>query len=295
MVAAARTLSAAPVQRRPFDHVGFALNAATLILLLFGLSELTGTAVPREWAVAGIVAALATGYAAVRHLLRARHPLISLEPFRFPTFRTAVGTALPFVRLPIGALPFALPILLQVGFHFSALRSGLVLFAHAVGDLAMKLFMERTLGRFGYRSILVLTSTLTAIGIAACALFDARTPLALMMLLLLASGCTRSFLMTGLNTLSYAEVPPRLVASAVTLNQIFMQVAAALSVSVATVCFDLSIHLRGGLPGHVDIVDCRTALVVLGALGLLALPPLMRLPHHAGHQLSGRGAPAPVD
>jgi EmrB/QacA subfamily drug resistance transporter len=295
MVVAWRILSAVPIQRRPFDHAGFALNAATLIFLLFGLSELGGNSVPREWAVAGIVAALASGGLGVRHLLRAAHPLISLEPFRFPTFRAAVGTALPFVRLPIGALPFALPILLQVGFHFSALRSGLVLLAHAAGDLGMKLFMERAFGRFGYRPILVLSAALTAIGIGACALLDAQTPLALMLLLLWASGCTRSFLMTGLNTLSYAEVPAGLAASAVTLNQIFMQVATAVSVSVATVCFDLSIHLRGGVPGHIAVVDCRVALVALGVLGLFALPPLMRLPHHAGHQLSGRAAPAGED
>ena len=40
---------------------------------------------------------------------------------------------------------------------------------------------------------------------------------------------------------------------------------------------------------------CRVALVALGVLGLFALPPLMRLPHHAGHQLSGRAAPAGED
>jgi len=66
-------------------------------------------------------------------------------------------------------------------------------------------------------------------------------------------------------------------------------VATAVSVSVATVCFDLSIHLRGGVPPH-RRRGLPRALVAL-ASRLVRPPPLMRLPHHAGHQLSGRAAP----
>lgn len=290
MIVAARILKATPTLRRPFDRVGFMLNAASLTLMLFGLSELTGHLLPRGLAIAGIIVGVVTCGFALRHLRSYSHPLLSLEPFRFPTFRTAVATALPLVRLPIGAIPFAVPILLQVGLHLSALVSGLVLLAHAAGDLTMKLFIERAFGRFGYRRILIVAAALTAAGIAGCATLSAGTPLTVMMMLLLASGCSRSFLMTGLNTLAYAEVPGPLAASAVTLSQIVMQLAAALSVSVATVCFDLSIWARAGQPGDVSLVDCRVALLTLGAVGLIAVFPLMRLPEHAGHQLSGRSA-----
>ena len=44
------------------------------------------------------------------------NPILSLVALRFKTFRVAVTTTLPLIRLPIGALLFVLPIMLQIGF-----------------------------------------------------------------------------------------------------------------------------------------------------------------------------------
>ena len=53
-------------------------------------------------------------------------------------------------RMGIGALPFLLPLLLQVGFHYTPFQSGLTTFSSTVGAFTMKTLASRILKRFGY-------------------------------------------------------------------------------------------------------------------------------------------------
>ena len=51
------------------------------------------------------------------------HPVLDLGLLRMPTFRAAVIGGFLF-RIGIGALPFLLPLMLQVGFGLSAVPVG---------------------------------------------------------------------------------------------------------------------------------------------------------------------------
>ena len=48
-----------------------------------------------------------------------RHPVLDLSLFRLPTFRASVVGGFMF-RIGIGALPFLLPLMLQLGFGMHA-------------------------------------------------------------------------------------------------------------------------------------------------------------------------------
>src|SRR5437762_7039123 len=89
---------------------------------------------------------------------------------RLPTMRAAVFGG--FVsRSAIGALPFLLPILLQLGFHFTAFQSGLFTIAIVVGAMGMKTIIPIALRRFGFRKVLAVNALLSSTTVAACALF----------------------------------------------------------------------------------------------------------------------------
>ena len=66
-------------------------------------------------------------------------------------------------RLGIGALPFLLPLLMQVGFGLSPFRSGLVTFASAVGAMGMKTLAARIIRTFGFRNIMVINAIVSAV------------------------------------------------------------------------------------------------------------------------------------
>ena len=71
-------------------------------------------------------------------------------------------------RLGIGALPFLLPLLLQIGFHLTPFESGLITFTGALGSMFMKAAVARVLRRFGYRPVLVYNSIISGAFLAAC-------------------------------------------------------------------------------------------------------------------------------
>jgi EmrB/QacA subfamily drug resistance transporter len=291
---ALRYLKPLPRSQRPFDWTGFALNAASLALLLFGLERLASNSSPQS-AIFALTAGLVFGLFAVRHLLRDSNPILSLAPLRFHTFRIAVATTLPLIRLPIGALLFVLPIMLQVGFGRSAALAGLALLGHATGDMLMKPLMTRVLRGFGYRNVLIISTAIMAGFMGACGFFTEQTPFTVIVATVFVAGCARSFLMTGLNTLAYDEMPQALVPSAVTLSQIVIQIAAALSVALAAIFFKLSAISLGRSPTSITVQDCQYVLWAMSAIGFFALPALLRLPRDAGDHLAGRTSALPTE
>jgi hypothetical protein len=78
-----------------------------------------------------VVAAAGLG-AAVVHLLRTPRPLLDLRTLRVATYRvTALGGSV--FRAVITAVPFLLPLFLQLGFGWNAAEAGLVVIALFVG------------------------------------------------------------------------------------------------------------------------------------------------------------------
>src|SRR6516164_2080661 len=152
---ASRFIANARVERHdPFDFVGFLLSGCAIAGLAFGFS-----AMGLEFLPTSIVASLLCigAIAAVSYLVHAKRtpaPILDLELFRLPTFRASIFGGFLF-RLGIGALPFLLPLLLQVGFHLTPFQSGLITFTAALGAMFMKAVVASVLHRFGYRNVLI--------------------------------------------------------------------------------------------------------------------------------------------
>ena len=67
----------------------------------------------------------------------ARQPMLDFTLMRLPCFGVAFRAMMLF-RTGIGAIPFLLPMMLQVGFGNSAVESGMITFASSAGALVMK-------------------------------------------------------------------------------------------------------------------------------------------------------------
>ena len=139
--------------------------------------------------------------AAARHARRAAHPIIDLSLLSIPTFRASV-TGGSLFRLGTGAIPFLLPLMLQIGFGLTPFASGSLTFAAAAGALAMKVTAGPILRRFGFRSVLTVNAAICAALLAAIALFTAETPYLAIIVVLLAGGFFRSLQFTSINAVS---------------------------------------------------------------------------------------------
>src|SRR3954449_9436398 len=135
-----------------FDLYGLVLAGTGLAGIAFGLSVAGLNLLP--WTI--VVALIGVGSISmtlyVIHARRTAAPALDFTLLRLPTLPASIIGGFLF-RLGIGALPFLLPLLMQVGFGLSPFKSGLVTFASAVGAMGMKTLAARIIRTFGFRNI----------------------------------------------------------------------------------------------------------------------------------------------
>lgn len=269
---------------RRLDLPGFLLAAMGLSGAMFGF-ETVGRDVLPGWLTATL---LGVGGAAlglyVLYARRIADPVIALSLLRLPSFRAAVAGGFLF-RIGVGATPFLLPLMLQVGFGLDPLQSGLLTFTAAVGAIAMKPTAGPILRRFGYRRTLVANAALSAAFMASYGLFRPDTPYALIVGLLLIGGFFRSLQFTAINTLAYADVPQGDMSRATS----FASMAQQLSITVGVAVGAMTLHLTQTVAGaELGPADFAPAFLVVAALAALSALIFLRLSADAGAELTGR-------
>lgn len=276
-------------ERRPLDLVGFFLSGATLTLILYG-TELASQRDASLLVAAGcVIGGVLMGVIAVRHASGHRHPLLDYTTLRVPTFSVTVITG-SITRIGIGAVPYLMPLLFQIGFGLSAFRSGLLLLASALGNLGMKALTTRILHRYGFRATSLVNVACAGVFIVACGLLTPTLPLAVVLFVVFAYGVTRSMQFSTLASLAYADIPPAQMSSANTLWNAAAQMSiglgiafGALSLRVAAFFHDENLATR-----HFTLSDFRGAFLLAGALTLLSLFGYWHLSTDAGRNLGGK-------
>jgi EmrB/QacA subfamily drug resistance transporter len=272
----------------PLDVKGFFLSGIGLGGLAFGFTvigqPLFSAPVVAAMLIAGVLAL--TLY--VRHALRVPAPLLDLRLLKIDTFFASVAGGFLF-RLGIGAAPFLLPLYFQLGFGMTALQSGLLTFATAVGAIAMKTTAAPIIRRIGFKQILVWNAVLTAAFTAASALFTEVTPAAVILAVLLVGGFFKSLQFTAINSIAYADIEEKDMSKATSFASVAQQLS--MSAGVATGALVLEIERMGRETHHVVASDFPPAFLIVGALAALSALVFMRLPKHAGSSLSRKAHP----
>ena len=113
----------------PLDVKGFMLSGIGLAGLAFGFTTIGQGLFPPA-VVAGLFAAGVVGCTLyVRHARTAPAPLLDLDLLKVDTFFASVVGGFLY-RIGVGALPFLLPLMLQLGFGLNPMQSGLLDLRH---------------------------------------------------------------------------------------------------------------------------------------------------------------------
>jgi EmrB/QacA subfamily drug resistance transporter len=274
--------------RRPFDLPGFVLTGIGLASLAFGFETMGRGALP---AVAN-VGLLAVGALClilyVRHAWRVEHPIIDLALLRIPTYAMATTGGFLF-RMGLGALPFLMPLMLQVGFGLDALSSGLITFASAAGAMSNKAVVAPIIRALGFRTVLIANTAVSSAFLFGYSFFQPTTPHLVIFMALLAGGFFRSLQMTSINTLSYADVPARLLSRATSLTSMAQQLSQSVGVGTGALLLYLMLAMHGTAVS--SAADFSFALAVVAGISLLSVPFFLRMSPDAGAEVSGRAAP----
>jgi EmrB/QacA subfamily drug resistance transporter len=272
--------------RKPFDAPGFVLSGVALASLTFGFTLASRGSQAVE-AILLLALGLVSGAAYVVYARRRTHAILDLRLMRLQTFRisTIAGS---LSRITWGAVPFLLPMMMQLGFGMSAAASGAVTFTSAAGAMLMKFFAAPILRRFGFRRVLIWNQLLATLCIAACATFSRGWPPLAILGILLAGGFFQSLQFTAYNTIAYAELRPDGMSAATSFYTVFQQLMLSMGICVAAGALALSSVIAGH--HNPEVSDFRVAFLVVSFASLLSGPLCAQLPAGAGAEMSGHRA-----
>lgn len=265
------------------DWAGFLLAAVAASGIVFGLSVVSMPALPPLVGVATLCVGTLATFAYVRHARRVARPILDLALFDNPVPRIAVLSGSIF-RIGIGAVPFLLPLMFQIGFGLSPFESGLLTFASAFGAIALKFFATTALRAAGFRAVLAFAAIAGSVLMAANAFFTPATPHWIIIVVLVAAGFTRSMFFTSNNALIFAEIDDRQASQATAIASVAQQISIALGVAVAGILLEAH-HLVTG--EETGLAAFSTAFLAVAAMAACAVLPILKLSPDAGMAVSG--------
>jgi EmrB/QacA subfamily drug resistance transporter len=220
------TASVAP----PFDIAGCAL----LSLAMIAFSLATDAPVPThraEWSTGLFVLGLVAALAYIPYARRRQNPLFKLALFREPNF--SVGLIGNLVcRIGSSAVPFLLPLLMQLQLGFTPLHSGLMMLPAALAGALAKRWIAPLIQRYGYDTFLLVNTLVVGGAIVAFALISNGTPLAVEIAVLVAFGVANSMQYAAMNSVTLKGLSREDAGSGNSLFSMVQMLAMGLGVSI---------------------------------------------------------------
>jgi EmrB/QacA subfamily drug resistance transporter len=272
-----------PTPRPPrFDIPGFLIIAVGMVLFQAGV-ELMGHPLlpwPQIAAVFAVSFAVLAAYAfyAKGHVNAA----LDLTQLRVRSFRVAVGAG-GLCRIGLNAVPFLLPLMLQIGFGLSPVQSGSLTFVSSLGTIVIRPVTAILLRRLGFDRLLIGNAVIGALAIAGFALISPGTPHAAILAYVLMFGIVRNTQFNAVQTLTYADIPRPELSRATSLGGAAQQLMMGLGVSVSAAM----LGLVAGPSERLTVPDFHHVFLGLAVVPLLALPGFLKLTGSDGATVSG--------
>lgn len=267
-----------------FDILGLVYFSMALVLITFAM-EVSSVGINHYSLVLGLIfiaGLLFTLY--YRHFRKAANPIINLNLFKIRTLRIGLIGSL-ITRFGISGLPFLLPLMMQVGFGFSASKAGMMLLPSALTTIAVKPWIVPIVKRFGYRRILISNTLFLAVIIFVFSFMEKDTPLMYYILLMIAYGAFTSVQMTAMNTISLADLNDDDASGGNSLLAIMQQLSISFGISIAALV--LAFYKEKMDFYHGDLVSAfHLTLITLAVLTALSSLTFTKLKQGDGEKMS---------
>ncbi|AHJ64356.1 Multidrug resistance protein B [Granulibacter bethesdensis CGDNIH4] len=273
---------------RPLDVKGVLLSGTALASLLWAMETLgrgpsgtDGTALSSA-AILTLIG-LGSGWLYLRHSRTIPHPILNPMLMRIRTFRLSVlGGACS--RVVAGAMPFLLPMTMQLGMGMSAAESGSLTFVGAAGSLLIRPWAAGILRRFGFRCVMIWNGALSSTAVLLCATFQPSWPHGWFFLVLAPAGLFQALQFIAYNTIAYADVPRERMSEATSFYTTFQQMTLSAGICIAGISVSLS--MLAGPRTQPDMTDFATGFVTIATISALAILCASRLNSTDGQDLS---------
>jgi EmrB/QacA subfamily drug resistance transporter len=214
----------------PFDWRGCALLSIAMVAFSLAL-EPPMAAYRALWCLLFFALAVAASLVYIPHARRRQHPLFELALFREPNF--SVGLIGNLVcRVGSSAVPFLLPLVLQLELGYSPLNSGLMMLPAALAGTVAKRWIAPLVKRYGYDAFLFVNTLIVGGAIVAFALVSRGTPLFVDIVILAIFGASNSMQFAAMNSVTLKDLSSRDASSGNSLFSMVQMLAMGLGVSI---------------------------------------------------------------
>jgi hypothetical protein len=275
------------------DLTGMTLVGTSLTAIMIGVETAGRGLLPSFVPELCVAIGVFLFYLTVRHCRRVPNPAINFSLLRIPSFHASTIAGSLF-RVGAGALPFLVPLTLQLGFGLSASRSGMISLASALGSFCMRPMTRFALGWFSVRTVLIAGSVSFAAVLAACATLTPSWPTAAIFILLLLGGLSRSLAFATMGAMCFADVPQEQLSSATSFQGTTQQLTKAVGVAIAASSLQLTMYWSGR--SHPGQSDFASAFLLIAVTVLISVPMFAALGSEVGAGLSAarrRGSSGP--
>ncbi|MCK3658167.1 MFS transporter [Pasteurellaceae bacterium Pebbles2] len=226
---------------KKLDWTGFLLFGGGLVGITLGLDLVSEDFIAKGQA--GIIIAVGVVLLGVYGLYAKgrKQALIPLSLFQVRTF-TLGSWANLLIRLSGSGIPFLLPLMLQLSFHYSPDVAGWLISPIALCSLLTKPFTRKLLKKCGYKNTLISTALLMTVCIALMSLLRADTPLWAYLLLVSVYGFCISMIFTSVNTLTVSELDQHNASAGSTMLSVVQQVGIGLGIATAAIALNFYRH-----------------------------------------------------
>ncbi|WP_322107232.1 multidrug transporter subunit MdtD [Paraburkholderia sp. J41] len=225
-----------PDSRNPdtprFDLPGYLLLVTGMVTISFALDGRSELGINEATVLVLLIVSLAAFVAYGLHAVRTPKPIFSLDLFKIHTFSVGLLGNL-FARIGSGAMPYLIPLLLQVALGYTPFEAGLMMLPTAAAGMFSKRLVTSLIMRYGYRSVLVSNTVLVGLMMASFSLSTPAEPLWMRIAQLALFGAVNSMQFTAMNTLTLKDLGTGGASSGNSLFSLVQMLAMSLGVTVA--------------------------------------------------------------
>ena len=259
---------------KSFDLSGFILLAIAMIGLALGIEHISNpdssTLLSSGLLLAGFIAMFWYAYHAHTH----KNALFRSSLFKNKMYTIGVLGNF-FARLSANAIPFLMPLMLQIAFGFEPFITGLILTPFVIGSVFSKPIVRPIIQKIGYRNFLVTNTLLLGICIASFSLSNAETPDSVRALHFFIFGTLNSLQFMSMNTFTLKDLAQQDASS----GNSFLSMIMMLSMSIAVAFSGTLLNLFTGYYGTAQTtLSFHLTFLALGALNILTAIIFWQIP-----------------
>ena len=266
--------------KRTFDFIGFLLFGSSLVMISVSLEIMGRPDIADYLPAATMAGGLLMLFFYIFHAKHHPNPLIELPLFKTRTFSVGIAGNVAS-RLGTGCVPFLMPLMLQVGFGYSAIIAGCMMAPTAIGSMMAKSVVTQVLRSLGYRKVLVVVTVIIGILIALFALQSPGMSPWMMILPLFVLGMAMSTQFTAMNTITLADLTDNNASSGNSVLAVTQQLAISFGVAISAVV----LRFYDGLSVGDNVDHFHYTFITMGVVTLLSSAVFLLLKPKDGNNL----------